>query len=643
MVMHARKHPRLINDGYYDRKDTRLYQSTQYPPKNHQGGHPDRYARRDSPSFRNRDDSPSSRRSPRYANKASYIERGREKLQQGSTSSPGDWRANHYGGSSSNANGGGYDRASKAAKESASSGKDSKERDHRSEVHKSAVGLSGDWSEHISSSGKKYYYNCRTEVSQWEKPKDWVDLPGSRGSDSRSKDSRSSSNRQPAYTSNKSSGDGGRHSSAGDRDRPYRASNHGNRGSFSGSKNTDRSGGLYSGQPTSSAASHGQPQGDYKFSNAGGSSGHPHHNYGPMDDGTYKDRRNHSVYPAHSGSHSGYKRERRDSDNSSRQMTGHYSSRSTEKRATENDRRGSHQTDDMDISPTNTPPYSRQNSRLSGTPILPSSSTPITVTTPTWAQAYSGSGVCLTHTSPPVNSSHGHPSINTLLSPSARPNNQDHEFTQKALQTLQKLQEALSQQLARTVPSSSPGGLTLSNQDLLSNQAQRPHGTHLVSSAGSMGQTGVTLMSMGSVPTSQSLHHQHQALHDDMEKGRETPRSEKSVRSGSPTPSVSSSKDAPVGSSALPVAGIRHTTPQLTPSLANHFNEKLISHVQGWQADHAERQANRFMEEYLTIGSVHCQHVSVELKRARSLVRLAAIQSTLHEQRCVALNALKNQ
>uniref|UniRef100_A0A671QNR0 WW domain-containing adapter protein with coiled-coil n=1 Tax=Sinocyclocheilus anshuiensis TaxID=1608454 RepID=A0A671QNR0_9TELE len=32
-----------------------------------------------------------------------------------------------------------------------------------------------DWSEHISSSGKKYYYNCRTEVSQWEKPKEWLE------------------------------------------------------------------------------------------------------------------------------------------------------------------------------------------------------------------------------------------------------------------------------------------------------------------------------------------------------------------------------------------------------------------------------------------------------------------------------------
>ncbi|KAH9363153.1 hypothetical protein HPB48_011879 [Haemaphysalis longicornis] len=33
----------------------------------------------------------------------------------------------------------------------------------------------GDWSEHVSSSGKKYYYNCKTEISQWEKPKEWVD------------------------------------------------------------------------------------------------------------------------------------------------------------------------------------------------------------------------------------------------------------------------------------------------------------------------------------------------------------------------------------------------------------------------------------------------------------------------------------
>lgn len=40
-----------------------------------------------------------------------------------------------------------------------------------------------EWSEHISSSGKKYYYNSVSEVSQWEKPREW------RAENSSSKDS----------------------------------------------------------------------------------------------------------------------------------------------------------------------------------------------------------------------------------------------------------------------------------------------------------------------------------------------------------------------------------------------------------------------------------------------------------------------
>jgi len=44
------------------------------------------------------------------------------------------------------------------------------------QVHRLAENICGDWSEHISSTGKRYYYNCRTEISQWEKPKDWNNL-----------------------------------------------------------------------------------------------------------------------------------------------------------------------------------------------------------------------------------------------------------------------------------------------------------------------------------------------------------------------------------------------------------------------------------------------------------------------------------
>lgn len=33
------------------------------------------------------------------------------------------------------------------------------------------------WSEHMSSSGKKYYYNNVCGISQWDKPNDWIEIP----------------------------------------------------------------------------------------------------------------------------------------------------------------------------------------------------------------------------------------------------------------------------------------------------------------------------------------------------------------------------------------------------------------------------------------------------------------------------------
>ncbi|UJR36452.1 hypothetical protein I4U23_029175 [Adineta vaga] len=38
---------------------------------------------------------------------------------------------------------------------------------------KKPLRVSGDWSEFKSSTGKTYFYNCKTEISQWEKPKGW--------------------------------------------------------------------------------------------------------------------------------------------------------------------------------------------------------------------------------------------------------------------------------------------------------------------------------------------------------------------------------------------------------------------------------------------------------------------------------------
>lgn len=40
---------------------------------------------------------------------------------------------------------------------------------------KTAIRRCGDWTEHVSSSGKHYYFDIRTSASQWEKPKGWKD------------------------------------------------------------------------------------------------------------------------------------------------------------------------------------------------------------------------------------------------------------------------------------------------------------------------------------------------------------------------------------------------------------------------------------------------------------------------------------
>ncbi|GFQ78285.1 WW domain-containing adapter protein with coiled-coil [Trichonephila clavata] len=113
-----------------------------------------------------------------------------------------------------------------------------------------------------------------------------------------------------------------------------------------------------------------------------------------------------------------------------------------------------------------------------------------------------------------------------------------------------------------------------------------------------------------------------------------------SVRHDSPTSSVSSLHSlntAGTSSLATATAALKPSIPSLTPSLANYYREDLISHVVGWQADHAERQANRYWEEAFNIGSISCTQVSAELKISRALVRLAEIQATLQEQRILFL------
>uniref|UniRef100_A0A803TLR9 WW domain-containing adapter protein with coiled-coil n=1 Tax=Anolis carolinensis TaxID=28377 RepID=A0A803TLR9_ANOCA len=164
-------------------------------------------------------------------------------------------------------------------------------------------------------------------------------------------------------------------------------------------------------------------------------------------------------------------------------------------------------------------------------------------------------------------------------------------------------------------------------------------------------QPKVTTSGVKQGPVSQSA--SQQPVIADKQQGHEpaSPRSlqrSSSQRSPSPGPNHTSSTSA--SNATAPQNASARPTCSLTPTLAAHFNENLIKHVQGWPADHAEKQASRLREEAHNMGSVHMSEICTELKNLRSLVRVCEIQATLREQRILflrqqikELEKLKNQ
>ncbi|XP_065339307.1 WW domain-containing adapter protein with coiled-coil isoform X2 [Cloeon dipterum] len=175
MVMHARK-PQRINDGYFEKHQTHPYQNSKYGgsksySSDRSYGH-DRM--RDSPNGNSyRSDSPDSQ-SPRERNYQSknYMPKIRDKERDSR-----DYKSSRDK----------YSDSRSSPKRS----RDSRDSDYRSNHDRSSDdkrddrdrggSRQGDWSEHLSSTGKKYYYNCKTEVSQWEKPREWVEKERDRG------------------------------------------------------------------------------------------------------------------------------------------------------------------------------------------------------------------------------------------------------------------------------------------------------------------------------------------------------------------------------------------------------------------------------------------------------------------------------
>lgn len=790
MVMHARKQPRL-NDGYADRKDTHLHQDMQYHSSLFVDGSDDngplgsrvspRYQNKSSYIERNKEkrgslslaekkvshylatgslgrpinldssysDGPegggggsgggyhdqhrsSSSSSSHHRKERPTSDRSKDYNSQhhhGSSSAP------HKGGEQSRESAGHYsereNRSHTSTTSSANNGKQASSSSTKEvsaqQVQKSAIRVCGDWSEHISSSGKRYYYNCKTEVSQWEKPKDW-NSEMCKTPDHRSKDGRQRLQSQTPHASKITADSrGSRHSSSSE----HHQHEHSRHRANSGENTSDSFSGRDSSHPTSVPNAH--PSSQHRDrerdrdirdsreshrnrlsvdSNSNNSNltyppqhhqHHPHHHHqqhhhhhhphqrsGSTPGGNNGVPENHQDYSRsysqhesqhhHQYSSSDYKRQGNDSSSRRRRAEGSGSHRFHDT--------GQGPIDDMDISPSPSPsPSSSQPSSAVGTPQqLPPTSTPGTGDT-------SSSHYHNSTTPQPQRSAspQGNPIptlVNRQTAAASAPEGEAYDAT---IQTLRKLQNALSMHIIRAQQGNTPGssgrpsvsqptgrqpgavsnssssgslapqqqlpqhpavvmgGTTIPQHVMYQQQPQQqqgllplphhhPYQQQMPQQQMLPGMPGAPLVA-GSVPGSgQPLTQPHQ---DEAMGGRTSPVSATSSRSscGSPTPSDSSSQNAAVAgtSQALSAAAIkREETAKLTASLSNYYNEKLIGHVLGWHADGIEKQSTKLWEEWMVNGSLQASQISVQLKRVRSQVRIAEIQSTLHEQRIMS-------
>ncbi|KAG0716408.1 WW domain-containing adapter protein with coiled-coil [Chionoecetes opilio] len=401
----------------------------------------------------------------------------------------------------------------------------------------------GDWSEHVSSSGKKYYYNCRTEVSQWEKPPEWLEWERTRAKETSNRSHDKSSTRQDKHSNLGESYREGRDIRDSERERNDR----------------DRRE-VYRG------------------------------------DDMY-DRRDTRKYGQDVGA--------ADMDISSGDSTPtseHLHARGT---TTEN----SHD--------------------VSGATVSLATTSGATVTS-------THSGTTTTHLQSGLRPKLGLlpgslPSSLPLLSSNAVASTSGNNTT-------------TTTSLASSLPAL--GGSTSMAVPQLLNLHPR-----LMTLPNSMNKSGID-MDMKSVNCNNSHTHDGEGM---LVKSQLEPltisASSNNIGGGPPTPTHSENQDCidirKVGSPTSSInslqsltqtaggslAGLRPLVPALTPSLANYYKESLITHVQNWPAEALEKPAQRLSEEAHSVGSLVMTRVSAELKMARSLVRLAEIQATLHEQR----------
>ncbi|KAK2876472.1 hypothetical protein Q8A67_020568 [Cirrhinus molitorella] len=551
MVMYARKQPRL-GDGCTDRRDSQPYQTLKYSSKSHPDHRHEKMRdsndatppckmlrRSDSPENKHMDSTGHSRA------KAIHPHRGRDR-EGGTSISPQENSHNHSSLHSSNSHSN-PNKSSDTPYEPAD-----------------------DWSEHISSSGKKYYYNCRTEVSQWEKPKEWLE-----------REQRQKEATKMAAVVN-----------SFPKDRDYRReAMQATPASFSSTKSSIPTEKPSSLTPSSSSAA---VSGLSVANSASGASG--------------------STVPVSPVMQSPAPPTLLQDPSLLRQLL----------------------------------PALQTALQLNNASVDMSKINEVLTAAVTQASLQSMLHKILTAGPSAFN-------ITTLLS----------QATQLSSQAQQSSQSPMS----LTSDASSPRSYVsprISTPQTNTASLKPPLSTTPVSSQTKMNAMTVKSSSLPPPSSQQSL---PTDKHHDNGNSPRTLQRQSSQRSPSPGPnhmgSNSSSNNSGGGgggqgpgvvSGAMPPGSVPagtapgRATCSFTPTLAAHFNENLIKHVQGWPAEHVEKQASRLREEAHTMGSIYMSENCTELKNLRSLVRVCEIQATLREQRILflrqqikELEKLKNQ
>uniref|UniRef100_S4R7D1 WW domain containing adaptor with coiled-coil n=1 Tax=Petromyzon marinus TaxID=7757 RepID=S4R7D1_PETMA len=647
MVMYTRKQPRL-NDGYHERRQTHPQQSVnKYPAKTEGDADSRNDKMRDS-----RDASPASK-IPRKSSSPDVREQKTNSLQ----SKPRDKcrvSGDAVDGSSQN----------NSARPISNS--------HGSEQHKNPAtqphDLADDWSEHISSSGKKYYYNCRTEVSQWEKPKEWVE---------REQRQKEAANRIVANSFPK--------------DRDYRREAMQTAVTVK-DKHSSEVGSVLAQTVLSQTSKHNDR--DYRLPRteapgSGTSSSTPLQQQASLGVKPGSSLPNCSPSPVPSSpfnlpeqqqqQHQQHHKKQNDSNGANTLTKPHPAGSSTGQRPEKKAILCSLKTNIC--TPTTSPDMGHSASATpSPSPSSTSRLTPVTPTSATMPSLPSQDPAVLRqilHTSPQINPSLERlqegiqivlarspftalkeqltgqaltalPNIlaaPTLLPQAVQAAHQAHQQSQSPASQTSDVSSPRSHISPRVATPQTSGSQTRAHATTphSHNSAQSKASAMSVKcgvhqSQGSQQAGGTerhTYTSPGSPATSGGHRHHPSGGHPS------PARTMSGSHAGSAQPSVSSLSNACQALSGLS---------SLSPGLSSHYCENLTKHVQGWPAEHLEKQAARLREESYSLGCLQMSEICTELKNARSLVRVSEIQATLREQRILflrqqnkELEKLKNQ